>query len=405
MGRSGIDQRHYPIELRKAIAEYLPARGLELMGKTRWSDRLLVIVMILMTFSSRSALQDRFSEARSVCVRMYFSRRRPGRTFAGFIEKMRRHSGRLLTLIVETLRGRMRGNSGEHWRVGRFLAFGVDGTKIDCTRTRANQKKFKNGGRKKSGPQMLLVSLIHLGSGLVWGWRRTCATGSERGLLREMLEELPAGSLLVADAGFVGYDVMCAILQSGRSILMRAGANTMLLKKLGYVVREKGSMVYLWPQTARRKSALPLGVASDRAQGRAKSADEPVDGCTSEKGSLGKASEGVVRQALAGGAFVSHDEADIVAAEDAQRFAGTCGGGTGLERFRAVAVEIDALGDASGEGECAGGICPGIAAGALCDGRAGRPALCVQKAVGIDWDGPVCSPETQKVTELAAQEK
>jgi hypothetical protein len=258
MDRSRIDRTHYPIQLRQAIALYLPTRGLALLGKGRWSDRLLVIVMLLLVWSGLPTLQERFAEARSAGVKMYFSRRRPGRSLAGFMNKMANHSRRLLEVVGQTLRLGMSESLGMHWRVGRFLAFAVDGTKIDCPRTRANQQQFKNGGRRKSGPQMLLVALIHLGSGLAWSWRSSHAKGSERGLLRDMLGDLPAGALLVADAGFVGYDAMSNIVAGGYRILMRAGANTRLLKKLGWRVKETRGMVYLWPQTACNRHCEPL---------------------------------------------------------------------------------------------------------------------------------------------------
>jgi hypothetical protein len=261
MGRSRIDRtthRAYPIELRQAIADFLPARGLALLGQGRWTDRLLVMVMLLVVWSGLPTLQERFAEARNAVVAMYVSRRRPGTTWAGFMSKMQRHSARLLAVVTQALRQRMVQRLTSCWRVEGFLAFGVDGTKIDCTRTRANQRHFKIGGRHKSGPQQLLVSLIHLGSGIAWAWRRSDAKGSERKLLRQMLGELPALALLVADAGFVGYAVMTAILKQGVSLLIRAGANTVLLRKLGYAVREKYGLVYLWPRRAQQRRREPL---------------------------------------------------------------------------------------------------------------------------------------------------
>ena len=50
-----------------------------------------------------------------------------------------------------------------------------------------------------------------------------------------MIEALPAGALVTADAGFVGYETWKAILDSGRHLLIRVGANVRLLRKLGYV--------------------------------------------------------------------------------------------------------------------------------------------------------------------------
>lgn len=261
MARSGNDRlgaRQYPIELRHAMAAYLPARGLPLLGQDRWTDRLLVLVMLLLVWSGLPTLQERFAEARSAVVAMYASRQRPGKTWAGFIAKMRRHSPRLLALVTGHLRRQMVQRLATCWRVGGFVAFGVDGTKIDCTRTLANQRRFKIGGKKKSGPQQLLVTLLHLGSGIPWAFRRSDAKASERGLLRQMLGELPPQALLVADAGFVGYDVMATILGQGYSLLMRAGANLPLLRQLGYHVREKHGLVYLWPRRAQKAGDEPL---------------------------------------------------------------------------------------------------------------------------------------------------
>jgi len=264
MDRSRNDHKDYSIQLRRTIAAYLPTQGLPLIGKDRWSDRLLVIVMILLAWSPLPTLQDRFDEARAATVRMYRSRRRPGKTFGGFMTKLARHSARLLALVGGTLRQRMQERSGEQWRIGRWLAFGVDGTKIDCPRTRANQKRFKNSGQRKkskknpSGPQLLLVSLIHLGTGLAWSWRHSHTRDSERHLLRQLLGDLPDNALLVADAGFMGYELVQAILAGDRSILMRVGANVHLLEKLGYAVQENNGMVYLWPEKAQHKRLPPL---------------------------------------------------------------------------------------------------------------------------------------------------
>jgi hypothetical protein len=259
MSRSRIDHPSYPVQVRQAIAEFLPHRGLPLIsGKGRWSDRLLVIVMLVMVWSGLPTLADRFAEARRSVVDMYPTRKRPGRSFAGFMKILVRHSERLLRVITGELRRSLPERLGEQWRTAGWLVFTVDGTKIDCPRTRANQKHLPAGGKDKSGPQMLLVCLIHLGTGLLWSWRRDTARGSERGLLRQLLVDLPAKCLLVADAGFVGYEILRAIIQQGHAILMRVGANVHLLKELGYQVRQRGDLVYLWPQQMQERGQAPL---------------------------------------------------------------------------------------------------------------------------------------------------
>ena len=258
MNRSRIDPRDYTLQLRAAMRHYLPWRGLPLLGPGRWTDRLLVMVMLLMVFSSLPTLQDRLAEARTAAVTMYVSRRRPGGSYGGFIKKLRKHSTRLLNLLIQTLRQRMLSSAGAHWKVGRFLAFGVDGSKSDAPRTRANQKTLKIGGKRKSGPQQLLVTLMHVGTGLLWSWRRGEAIAAERDLLLAQLGALPGPVLLLMDAGFTGYDLLTQLLGAGHQVLVRAGANVTLLRKLGWVVEEKGDLVYLWPEKARKAGQTPL---------------------------------------------------------------------------------------------------------------------------------------------------
>lgn len=259
MSGARMEPRDYTLQLRAAMRRYLPWRGVALLGVDRWTDRLLVTAALLMVFSGLSTLGDRFAEARAAVVRMYPSRRRPGTSYGGFSQKLRKHSPRLLDRVVQSLRQRMIQSAGEHWKVGRFLAFGVDGTKADAPRTLANQKKLKIGGKRKSGPQQLLVTLMHVGTGLPWSWRRGEATASERDLLLAQLGALPAAAvLLLMDAGFTGHEFLTALLAAGHQVLVRAGANLTLLEKLGWVVEERDDLVYLWPVLAQQKGCEPL---------------------------------------------------------------------------------------------------------------------------------------------------
>ena len=58
---------------------------------------------------------------------------------------------------------------------------------------------------------------------------------SERAHWLETLPDLPLKALITGDAGFVGYQYLRAILDGGRQLLIRVGANVRLWKKLGYV--------------------------------------------------------------------------------------------------------------------------------------------------------------------------
>lgn len=255
MKRSRNDQPSYRIQLRQAIAAYLPTRGLPLIGSGRWTDRLLVIAAILLTFVAGTSMLDRFAGARAAVVAMYRSRRRPGASFNGFMGVLTRRSPRLLALVVGVMRQRMQENLAAHWRIGQFVVFGFDGSMIDCPRTKANEKHFKNGDQ--SGPQMLLGMLFHVRTGLIWAWRRADARTAERTLLRDMLGDLPTNALLLADAGLTGYGLWSEIMAAGHYFLIRVGANVRLLKKLGYAVEERHGTVYLWPDRAQRRLGLP----------------------------------------------------------------------------------------------------------------------------------------------------
>lgn len=54
-------------------------------------------------------------------------------------------------------------------------------------------------------------------------------------------------TLLIADALYVGFDLLSRLHESGRSFLVRVGANVRLLQQLGFVRREAKDTVYLWP--------------------------------------------------------------------------------------------------------------------------------------------------------------
>ena len=68
--------------------------------------------------------------------------------------------------------------------------------------------------------------------------------------------ELPAHALLVADAGFVGYEVWQTLLAAGHHFVSRVGANVRLLRQLGWG-RESAQVVYLWPDYAARQHQPP----------------------------------------------------------------------------------------------------------------------------------------------------
>ena len=251
----------YSKQLHVAMGKCLPARGLALIsrdGRVRWSDRLLVMVAILMGWQDARTMVDAFEWSRAAVVEMYVSRRRPGRTLAGFLEALQKASDDLLEIVVPHLRDCVRRACGSWWRWKGWTVLAVDGSRIDCPRTRANEIAFGCAGRKKTGPQQFLTSVFHARTGLVWDYRRGRADASEREHLRQMLPQLPRKTLLLMDAGYSGYELLGTIGRHGHEFIVRVGRNVGLLQKLGYAIGENGQTVYLWPQCWRDAPPLVL---------------------------------------------------------------------------------------------------------------------------------------------------
>jgi len=257
--------------LRQGVSRFLPRARLPLLtdkASLRWVPRMLVMAAVLFAWDASATLGDRFTAARDAVIAMFPSRRRPGADPQGFLRTLRRQSARLLLTVTTRLRRCVRRVAGRsHWHTaagaaaagGRWATFGVDGSRVECPRTAANESALGCAGRKKTGPQLFVTSVFHVGTGLLWDFRRGTGKASERHHLLDMLGTLPANAMLLADAGFTGYELMRAISGGGRRFLIRVGASVTLLRRLGWCVEERAGTVYLWPtKVQRQKKAPPL---------------------------------------------------------------------------------------------------------------------------------------------------
>ena len=210
----------------------------------------------------------------------------PAATYQAFTKLLTTWTVLLAEVLVDVLRRRMRSNLASRFKVHGFQVFGVDGSRLELPRTESNEGRFSPAGtrrpsrsqanatsrrrarsrasrdrrarqKKANSPQMWLTTMFHVGAGLPWDWRLGPSDSSERDHLRRMIEGLPAGALTTADAGFVGYETWKAILDSGRHLLIRVGANVRLLRKLGYV-EEKAGLVSLRPDRQAKRQGPPL---------------------------------------------------------------------------------------------------------------------------------------------------
>ena len=258
-----------PQELRRNISRLLACRRLPLTqgkGNLRWTARLLVLAAILLSFADAAKLKDRFAWVCRTLGRMFPSRRRCGATAEGFISALAKRSAQLLGIVAGVLRCRVRQIAGDaFWKIGRWVVLGVDGSRFECPMTAANEEGLGTAGKKNTGPQQMVTVIFHVATGLIWSFLRGPARDAERTHLRAMLQDLPKRAMLLADAGFVGYELMRTVIDSGRQFIIRAGGNAHLLKGGGHLGKALGGyvevykdIVWLWPAKQQKKRQPPL---------------------------------------------------------------------------------------------------------------------------------------------------
>lgn len=140
------------------------------------------------------------------------------------------------------------------WETLGWVVIGSDGTRVAAPRTTDNIEQLGGLGRDALNPQMWLTMLLHLASGLPWAFTVERGDSSERDHLLKMLGCLPKKSLLVADAGYVGYALWRTLNKNGQPFLIRVGSNVTLIKGLGglgpggHEAIVDGDIVWLWPK-------------------------------------------------------------------------------------------------------------------------------------------------------------
>jgi hypothetical protein len=234
----------------------------------RWGARMLVFVAVLMSWDDAATLGARFRRARRAVTAMFPTRRTVGTSYQGFLKRLLVLEEPLLRTVTLHLRGVLEQMAGPFWTREGLQAFAIDGSRIECPRTKANEAAFGHAGKKGCGPQMWLTTLWHMGTGLPWAWKQGRSDECERSHLRQMLDLLPAGALVVGDAGFVGYELLGAILAGGRSFLVRIGSNVRLLKELGWVKRYGEGTVFLWPMKHRDQEPMVLRLIELQRDGK-----------------------------------------------------------------------------------------------------------------------------------------
>ena len=239
--------------------------------RARWSPKYVVLCWIAMGWSSCGQLCGRFGEGRELLSALFPRRRRPGASYQGLLKASNRLGSDVCRQFWASMRKRLPQRLGKRWYWFGWSVLAVDGSRIDAPRTRRNERALGRAGRDKTGPQWWLTWLVHLPTGLLWDWRCGAGTSSERTHLREMLGDLPADPLLVADAGFGGFDLLRTLSRGGVDFLVRCAGNTTLLSDASSARIERAGQhgqVYLWPVKHRSQRPLRLRLIVLKRGGR-----------------------------------------------------------------------------------------------------------------------------------------
>ena len=297
--------------IKQVVDRILPARlfaSMKVRKGSTWKPRMLAVAALLWGGGEASTLDERFSLGRRIVNKVFRWQAAVGETYQGFLKVLHNWHSTLRSAVTNSLRTLMQQGLPDSWQIGGFTVFAVDGSRVELARTESNEAAFspskkrkkkqqhpkeksksdaaqKRGllrqkrrrlkqaeqakqeheklasaeaaAKKASSPQLWLTLIWHIGSGLPWAWRTGPSDSSERDHLKEMLAELPLHSLITADAGFVGFAFLLALLTAQHHFLVRIGGNVKLLKNLGYA-REHAQTVYLWPNEAAKKLQPPL---------------------------------------------------------------------------------------------------------------------------------------------------
>lgn len=229
------------------LAALIPLLGAFARSRPRraggWGDPHLILCALLMSWSDAPTLLDRFLAAHDLAGPDAAG------TYTGFSKALQRRGVMLVGRLRAHLAAQLRAAADGVWTVRGWCVFVVDGSKFDAPRTVANEAAM--GVSEKSGPQMLATILVHLGTCTLWDWRIGKAHGSERGHLLRLFRSTPKHSLILGDAGFMGFECLGAVVGGGRHVLVRLAGNASLITGL----TGRKDVVAVWPAKLQRKAA------------------------------------------------------------------------------------------------------------------------------------------------------
>jgi hypothetical protein len=208
--------------------------------------------LALFTFCAGDSQEERFETARAFYVACHPKRQRPGRTRQGFQKAVARLPLTCLRRLALGLRRQLPARFPTTWTVGDLVPFGCDGSRLECPRSAELEQRLGQAGKPDSPPMLWVTALVHLRTGLLWAWRLGPGTASEQVHLKALLATLPARAVVVADAGYLSYDLYRALHDQNRFFLIRMSSRAYLYTEDRVPLpRFREGLVYYWPQHQR----------------------------------------------------------------------------------------------------------------------------------------------------------
>jgi len=252
---------------------------MDCQDRARWRAQSLLFVLLMMTWCSGESIPERFEAARAFYVACFQKRRRPGKTFEGWQKALTRVPCAALRAVAAALRTRLEQVFAYRWLVDGFIPLGCDGSRLQCPRSQEleerlpskRKKKRKANNYEKQPPQIWVTALVHLSLGVLWSWRLGKGNASERHHLIELLATLPRRALLIADAGYIGYELLKRLVQNEVFFLIRLSSQAPLYSPNRVALKPfRDGVFYYWPLKEQQQKQPPIRVRVLRIRCRKK---------------------------------------------------------------------------------------------------------------------------------------
>ncbi len=233
----------------------------------------MILVLLLMTWCCGDSQPERFETAKAFCVACLPKRRRPGQTVQGFQKALAKLPMSVLRAVAAGIRKTLASRLASRWFDQGFIGIGCDGSRVECPRTTELEQRLGRANKDRAAPSIWITALVHLRLGVPWAWRIGKGTACERSHLLQMLDLLPLATLLVADAGYFGFELAKQLLQKRISFLLRMSSNvTLYTQEQVALERFQEGLVYYFP-AQKQKQEPPLLLRLIRVRGKKKKND------------------------------------------------------------------------------------------------------------------------------------